>query len=76
MKKRLNLYKFEIKYVIINIDDGGDKMILGIMETLQEFADKLREWTIANTNNPLFWLGAFALGLVIFKVTYDALNKN
>ena len=51
-------------------------MVLGIMETLQEFADKLREWTISNANNPLFWLAAFALGLVIFKVTYEALNKN
>lgn len=51
-------------------------MTLGIMETLQEFADKLREWTIANTNNPFFWLAAFGLGLVIFKVTYDSLNKN
>lgn len=51
-------------------------MVLNIMETLQEFADKLREWTIANTNNPLFWLAAFVLGLAIFKITYDSLSKN
>lgn len=51
-------------------------MILSIMDTLQSYADKLREWTIANTNNPIFWLAAFVLGLAIFKFTYDALNKN
>ena len=51
-------------------------MILSLMDTLKEYSDKLREWTISNTNNPLFWLIAFLLGLVIFKLTYDALSKN
>jgi len=51
-------------------------MILSIMDTLREYADKLREWTISNTNNPLFWLLAFLLGVLIFKLTYDALSKN
>lgn len=50
-------------------------MVLSIMDTLKEFADKLREWTISNTNNPLFWLLAFLLGILIFKFTYDALSK-
>lgn len=51
-------------------------MILNIIDTLQEYADKLRDWTIANTNNPVFWLAAFVLGLLIFKFTYDALSKH
>ncbi|MBP3920965.1 MAG: hypothetical protein J6D28_05300 [Bacilli bacterium] len=51
-------------------------MILNLIDTLQEYADKLREWTISNTNNPIFWLAAFVLGLLIFKLTYDALSKN
>ena len=51
-------------------------MVLSIIDTLQEYADKLREWPISNTNNPVFWLIAFALGLLIFKLTYDALSKN
>lgn len=51
-------------------------MILSLMDTLKEYSDKLREWTISNTNNPLFWLIAFLLGVVIFKLTYDALSKN
>lgn len=51
-------------------------MVLSLMDTLKEYADKLREWTISNTNNPIFWLFAFVLGLLIFKFTYDALSKN
>ena len=51
-------------------------MTLGIIETLQELAEKLRAWTISNTNNPVFWLAAFVLGLAIFKLTYDSLSKN
>ena len=51
-------------------------MVLSLMDILKEYADKLREWTISNTNNPLFWLLAFVLGLAIFKFTYDALSKN
>ena len=51
-------------------------MTLSIMDTLSEYADKLREWTISNTNNPIFWVLAFLLGILIFKLTYDALSKN
>ncbi len=50
-------------------------MTLTLMDTLKEWADKLRNWTVSNTNNPIFWLCAFALGLLIFKLTYDALSK-
>lgn len=50
-------------------------MVLTLMDTLKEYAEKLRDWTISNTNNPVFWLAAFVLGILIFKLTYDALNK-
>lgn len=50
-------------------------MTLALMDTLKEWAEKLRDWTISNTNNPVFWLAAFLLGILIFKLTYDALNK-
>ena len=51
-------------------------MVLNIMDTLKEWADKLREWTISNTNNPVFWLCAFLIGLAVFKFTYDSLHKD
>lgn len=51
-------------------------MVLSIMDTFKEWSEKLREWTISNTNNPLFWLCAFLLGILIFKVTYDSLHKD
>lgn len=50
-------------------------MTLTLIDTIKEWAEKLKDWTIANTNNPVFWLLAFVLGLVIFKLTYDALSK-
>ena len=51
-------------------------MLLNIMDSLKEWSDKLREWTISNANNPLFWLCAFVLGLFVFKITYDTLHKD
>lgn len=50
-------------------------MILNVIDTIKDFADKLREWTISNTNNPLFWVLAFVFGLLVVKFTYDALSK-
>lgn len=50
-------------------------MTLDIMETLQSWGDQLKTWTIGATHNPLFWLVLFLLGLAVFKLTYDYLNR-
>ena len=50
-------------------------MALTLLDTLKEWAEKLKDWTISNTNNPLFWLAAFVLGVAIFELTYDPLSK-
>lgn len=50
-------------------------MTLDIMNFLQNFGDKIKEWTIGAAHNPFFWLVLFLLGLAIFKLTYEYLNK-
>lgn len=54
--------------------------ILGIVDKLNELSDQLREFIISKAKTgpfeqPLFWIGAFCLGLVIFFFTYRALQK-
>lgn len=51
-------------------------MILSIIDTLNEWSEELREVMIKVGDNPLFWLGAFFLGLIVFLITYNVLNKN
>jgi len=51
-------------------------MILGIVETLNEWIEPFKSWVDANHNNPLMWFAFFLIGLAVFAFTYNALNKN
>lgn len=51
-------------------------MVLDIMETLNKWGDQIKVWAIDASKNPFFWLALFLLGVLIFKLVYDALNKN
>ncbi len=51
-------------------------IMLTIMETLNEWGDKLKNFVIDNNRNPIFWIGAFLGGILIFFWTYNALTKN
>ena len=51
-------------------------MILGIVDKLNEIAEPFKDFIMNNHNNPLLWLGLFLIGLVIFWLTYSALNKD
>lgn len=46
-----------------------------IFNALKDFSMEFREWIISNQRNPLFWLGLFLLGLLIFSLVYNALQK-
>lgn len=46
-----------------------------IWNGMVEVSDSFREWILENSNNPLLWVGLFMLGLIIFFVTYNALQK-
>ena len=45
-------------------------VMLSIMETLNEWGDKLKAFVVSNNRNPLFWIGAFVVGLLIFFWTW------
>ena len=51
-------------------------MILTISETIKNWAEDFKEFVIEQGENPLFWIIAFFLGIVIFWITYGALHKD
>ena len=51
-------------------------MFLDIIESINEFVDPFKAWVIDNHNNPFMWLGFVLIGIAIFAITYNALNKN
>lgn len=36
---------------------------------------QIKEFWINNTDNPLLWLACFLLGILIFKIVWNALSK-
>lgn len=50
-------------------------MVLSIMDNINEIANNFKEWIIAHSTNPVLWVGLFFLGILVFAVTYRALNK-
>ena len=51
-------------------------MIVGIIDKLNEWVAPIKSWIDANHGNPLMWIGFFLIGLAVFFLTYEALNKN
>lgn len=47
-----------------------------IWDSINKAADSFKEWIIANSMNPLLWVGLFFLGIFIFVATYRALHKD
>ncbi len=37
--------------------------------------EPFKDWIYENRSNPFFWGGLFMLGLVIFGITYNSLQK-
>ena len=49
---------------------------LGVLETLQEWSDKLEAWIVKNYGNPLLWVGILVVAFLFFKVMFGTLNKD
>ena len=51
-------------------------MVLGIVETLDKWGKEFQGFMLENSRNPIVWVGLFFLGILVFVLTYNALNKN
>ncbi len=51
-------------------------MVLDFMDTLNEWGSKLQAWLVEAVKNPFFLLLFIVVGILVFKLTYDALNKH
>ena len=47
-------------------------MILSIIDQLNEWMEPVD----ANHNNPILWIGFLVIGIAVFFLTYNALNKH
>lgn len=46
-----------------------------IWESLVKASDSVKDWIIDHQGNPLLWVGLFLIGLVVFFITYNALQR-
>lgn len=46
-----------------------------IMNSIEEVSDKFQDWIIENQSNPILWVGLLVLGMSVFYMTYNALQR-
>lgn len=51
-------------------------MILSIIDSINDFIEPFKSWVMNNHNNPFMWLAFVLIGIAVFAITYNALNKN
>lgn len=49
---------------------------LGIMDTLEKWSEKFKDFIMDNYGNPILWVAILAFGILLFKTLYSGLNKN
>ena len=47
-----------------------------IIEAIKEVPDNFKSFFLENNRNPILWIALFFIGIFVFFVTYNALNKN
>jgi hypothetical protein len=47
-----------------------------VISTLEKWVEPFKQFILDNSTNPLLWVGLFLGGVLIFFITYGALNKN
>ncbi len=51
-------------------------MTLSIIDWLNEKVEPVKDFIMDQGSNPIFWLGMFLAGVLIFSIVYGALHKN
>jgi hypothetical protein len=51
-------------------------MTLSIIDSINNFIEPAKAWVINNHGNPFMWLAFVLIGLAVFAITYDALNRH
>lgn len=50
--------------------------MLNIVDKIDDFIQPFKSWVVNNHNNPFMWLAFVLIGIAVFAITYDALNKH
>lgn len=45
------------------------------MDRLNRMFKPFKDWFFEHHDNPLLWLACFGIGLLVFRFTYNALQK-
>lgn len=48
----------------------------GVLDWLNNLAESFKSFIIDNGRNPILWVALFFAGILLFFLTYNALNKN
>lgn len=48
--------------------------VLNIIDDLNKKSESLRDWIAEHVDNPLFWIVVFCVGILVFFLTYNALQ--
>lgn len=51
-------------------------IIQRFFEWLNSLGEPIKDFIIEHGSNPIFWLGMFLAGVLVFSIVYGALHKN
>ena len=51
-------------------------MFLSIWSAMNDAAEEFKQWIFDHYNNPLLWVGLIVIGLAVFTMTYNTLNRD
>ena len=49
--------------------------VLSIMDEINKTLEKFKDWVVEHYNNPIVWVCFFLIGLLVFQMTFSALQK-
>jgi len=51
-------------------------MMLSVIDWLNEKVEPVKDFILSQSGNPIFWLGLFLAGVLIFSIVYGTLHKD